>query len=177
VTEPARKHQDRELSQQQQAFVVAYLELRNATQAAIRAGYSEHTADRQGSRLLKHQQIQQAVQQGNRTIHARAIAKMAAVPELQNAIDASESWIVAQAVTIVEAAMDPEVLDFRAAVSALTLLAKRHPAFAAKQEISGPGGGPIPLLAGVMNMTDEQLRGIVAERRGFTVRLPERTES
>lgn len=160
----------RPLSQQQQAFAVAYLELRNATQAALRAGYSERTAASQGARLLKHQQVQQVLQQGRRTVHARAIAKMAEVPELKNEVDASESWIVAQAVTIVEAAMAPEVLDFRAAVSALSLLAKRHPAFTTtKQEHSGPGGGPIPMLAAVANMTDEQLRGIVAERRGFRV--------
>lgn len=41
------------LSIKKQAFTAAYHELRNATQAAIRAGYSVKTAQQQGSRLLK----------------------------------------------------------------------------------------------------------------------------
>lgn len=40
------------LSKKRQVFVEAYLQCWNATEAAKRAGYSEHTARAQGSRLL-----------------------------------------------------------------------------------------------------------------------------
>ena len=51
------------LTVKQQAFVDEYLIDLNATQAAIRAGYSAKTADQQGSRMLKNVKVQQAVSQ------------------------------------------------------------------------------------------------------------------
>lgn len=45
-------------------FVSEYLIDLNATQAAIRAGYSERTAHAQGSRLLKNVEVSALVQQG-----------------------------------------------------------------------------------------------------------------
>jgi len=45
-------------------FVEEYLVDLNATQAAIRAGYSEKTANRQGSRLLSNVDIQEAIAKG-----------------------------------------------------------------------------------------------------------------
>ena len=41
-----------------QVFAKEYLVDRNATQAAIRSGYSEHTAKQQGSRLLTNVDVQ-----------------------------------------------------------------------------------------------------------------------
>lgn len=51
------------LTAKQQAFVDEYLVDLNATQAAIRAGYSERTAEQQGSRLLRNVQVQAAVRE------------------------------------------------------------------------------------------------------------------
>lgn len=48
----------RELSDKQAAFVREYLVDFNATQAAIRAGYSKKTAQEQGSRLLSNVMVQ-----------------------------------------------------------------------------------------------------------------------
>jgi phage terminase small subunit len=50
------------MTPRQQIFVAEYLIDLNATQAAIRAGYSEHTAEQQGSRLLGNVEIAQAIQ-------------------------------------------------------------------------------------------------------------------
>lgn len=50
------------LTAKQQTFVNEYLVDLNATQAAIRAGYSEKTAGQQGEQLLKKLEIAQAVQ-------------------------------------------------------------------------------------------------------------------
>lgn len=49
------------LNPQQQRFVEEYLVDLNATQAAIRAGYSEDTAGSQGGRLLKNVEIGKAI--------------------------------------------------------------------------------------------------------------------
>jgi len=49
------------LNPQQTQFVAEYLIDLNATQAAIRAGYSEDTAYSQGGRLLKHVEVGKAI--------------------------------------------------------------------------------------------------------------------
>ena len=49
------------LTEKQQLFVEEYLIDLNATQAAIRAGYSAKTADQQGSRMLANVKVQQAI--------------------------------------------------------------------------------------------------------------------
>jgi phage terminase small subunit len=49
------------LNEKQQRFVDEYLIDLNATQAAIRAGYSAKTADVQGSRMLGNVKVQQAI--------------------------------------------------------------------------------------------------------------------
>lgn len=56
------------LSVKQARFVAEYLIDLNATQAAIRAGYSEKTAKQQGARLLTNADVLAAVQAGQREI-------------------------------------------------------------------------------------------------------------
>lgn len=51
------------LTNKQQRFVAEYLVDLNATQAAIRAGYSQKTAYSQGQRLLKNVEVAKAVSQ------------------------------------------------------------------------------------------------------------------
>lgn len=51
------------MREQQQAFVREYLIDLNATQAAIRAGYSEATAQEQGSRLLSNVMVAAAIKE------------------------------------------------------------------------------------------------------------------
>ena len=56
------------MTPKQQRFVEEYLIDLNATQAAIRAGYSKHTANEQGSQLLAKLSIQAAVAEGHERI-------------------------------------------------------------------------------------------------------------
>ena len=49
------------LTRKQHRFVAEYLVDLNASQAALRAGYSPRTAPQQGSRLLKNAQVQAAI--------------------------------------------------------------------------------------------------------------------
>ena len=62
------------LTQQQRIFVNCYLLEHNATKAAITAGYSEATAQSQGSRLLTNVMVKTAIEQGE----AEVIAKVQA---------------------------------------------------------------------------------------------------
>ena len=52
------------MTDKQNVFVQEYLKDCNATQAAIRAGYSEHTAYSIGQRLMKDVSIQEAIRKG-----------------------------------------------------------------------------------------------------------------
>ena len=54
----------KELTPKQAAFVREYLTDRNGTQAAIRAGYSQKTAEVTASRLLRNVKVKQAVAKG-----------------------------------------------------------------------------------------------------------------
>lgn len=51
----------KKLTRKQESFVAEYLIDKNATKAAIRAGYSEKTANEQGSRLLANVKISEEV--------------------------------------------------------------------------------------------------------------------
>jgi len=60
------------MTPKQEAFVREYLLDSNATQAAIRAGYSARTAEQQGSRLLGNVEVAAAVAEARRKIAQRA---------------------------------------------------------------------------------------------------------
>jgi phage terminase small subunit len=53
-----------ELTPKQQRFVAEYLIDLNATQAAIRAGYSAKTAEQQGCRLLRNARVSATIEEG-----------------------------------------------------------------------------------------------------------------
>ena len=55
--------EDSDLSEQQNRFCEEYLKDLNASKAAMRAGYSEHTSAEQGSRLLTIVKVQMKVQE------------------------------------------------------------------------------------------------------------------
>ena len=60
------------LSPKQARFVAEYLKDQNATQAAIRAGYSKATANQQGSRLLANVGVAAALQQKQTRVARKA---------------------------------------------------------------------------------------------------------
>lgn len=61
------------LNPKQAAFVREYLVDRNGTQAAIRAGYSERTAQEQSSQLLSKLMVKEAVSEGDAKHAAKCI--------------------------------------------------------------------------------------------------------
>lgn len=132
------------LTPKQEAFVSEYLLDLNATQAAIRAGYSARTAEQQGSRLLGNVKVREAVAEGK----ARREA----------ATEVNAAWVLERLRENVERAMQAEpVVDrdgnetgeytYQGAVAnrALELLGKHHGLFGERVEHTGAGGGPVTL--------------------------------
>ncbi|WP_093231797.1 terminase small subunit [Thermoflavimicrobium dichotomicum] len=63
------------LTPKQQRFVEEYLIDLNATQAAIRAGYSKKTAEAIASRLLRNVKVQTAIQQAKKERSERTVSR------------------------------------------------------------------------------------------------------
>lgn len=72
------------LTDKQVRFVAEYLIDLNATQAAVRAGYSAKTAMQQGSRLLMNAEIAEAVAAGkSRQLHAADLSAARVLEEMR----------------------------------------------------------------------------------------------
>lgn len=132
------------LTAKQQRFVEEYLIDLNATQAAIRSGYSEKTAQEQSSRLLSKAIISEAVN--------------AAQSKKSDSLGITTDWILDGLKTNFERAMQAvEVLDrkgnptgeyeYQGSVAnrALELLGKHRGMFSDKVELTGKDGGPVQL--------------------------------
>ena len=138
------------LTDKQKEFVRQYLVDLNATQAAIRAGYSMKTAYRQGADLLQKTSIREAIE--------KAQAKRA------RRVEVTQDYVLSNLVEVVERTMqrapvldrkgeqvrDEEgravwTFDAKGANRALELLGKHLGIFAdkVKAEVSGPDGGPV----------------------------------
>ena len=69
------------LTDKQEAFCYAYVELNNGTQAAIKAGYSKKTAREQASRLLSKVNIRSKIAELRKPEQERSIATAQEVME------------------------------------------------------------------------------------------------
>lgn len=111
------------LTPKQQRFVDEYLIDLNATQAAIRAGYSQKTADRIGPELLGKSCVSKAVQEAKQRRRERTeITQDYVVQKLKEIADKQASD-----------APDSE-LKFSSKIKALELLGKHVGAFDGKKE-------------------------------------------
>lgn len=93
-TRAERPDKPARLTPRQEAFVREYLVDLNATQAAIRAGYSAKTAEQQGPRLLGNVGVAEAI----RTAQA----------ERAERVQVTADWVVGRLVENVERAMQTE---------------------------------------------------------------------
>ncbi len=115
------------LTPRQQRFVDEYLADLNATQAAIRAGYSARTANEQGARLLAKASIAEAVQAAQKARGERLqITQDDVVRGLRR-----------------EATLSGEGSSHAARVSAWGLLGKHLGMFTERMQQIGPDGRPI----------------------------------
>lgn len=131
----------RDLTPKQACFVEEYMIDLNATAAAVRAGYSERTADRIGPELLGKTWVAEAIQ--------AALAKRSKKTEV------TAEYVIKNLREIVERCMQKQGADDydpRAAAKALELLGKHLGMFADKLNISG-------------ELTIEGVLGELAKRR------------
>lgn len=130
------------LTDKQKRFVQEYLVDLNATQAAIRAGYSSKTAQEQGSRLLSNVMVQEAVK--------------AAQDARSERTELTQDWVLDRLKEVTERCMQHEaVLDregnatgeytFNAtgANKAIELIGKHLGMFKDKVELTGKDQGPL----------------------------------
>lgn len=137
------------LTPKQQRFVEEYLIDLNATQSAIRAGYSEKTAYSVGHENLKKPDIAKAIQEARNkrterteitqdyvlTNIQKVIERCMQVQQVDNCLTQTEDGELAQAFMFKE----------QGALKGLELLGKHLGMFKDKIEHSGPNGGPIDL--------------------------------
>ncbi|HDL7851539.1 TPA: terminase small subunit [Yersinia enterocolitica] len=159
----------KQLTPKQELFCREYLKDLNATQAAIRAGYSEKTAQVQSSRLLSNVMVQQRV------------GELAAERNIRVGIDAD--YVLRQAVKLHERCMqevepitdrrgeeitdeDGKTIfgfDAKGAAAALKLVGDHISVQAfkvnVKNEHTGPNGGPIQYV----DITEEELQDRLKE--------------
>lgn len=130
------------LTDKQQRFVDEYLVDLNATQAAIRAGYSEKTANEQGSRLLANVSV------------AAAIAEQQ--QKLSNKLELSAEWVLGKLVENVDRAMQTAEIknadgtgtgeykyEGSVANRALELIGKHMGMFKDRVELTGKDGSAL----------------------------------
>jgi len=169
------------LNDRQFLFVKEYLIDLNATQAAIRAGYSDKTAYSQGQRLLKNVEIQEEIQKEREKAAIRTnitidrclqeYARLAFLDvkqvfdddgNLKKIQDMPEDARRAIAGLEVSTGENKDIstlskVKLSDKKAALDSIMKHLGGFIDRQEHSGPGGGPIKIEQKYSDWTDEEL--------------------
>lgn len=124
----------KKLTLKQQRFVDEYIISGNATQAAIKAGYSKKTANRIATENLSKPVIKTAIDQRNAEIQSEKTMDMQEVMELLASIargETTEEIVTNKGDVIETATRNSDKLK------ALELIGKRFGAWTDKKEISG----------------------------------------
>lgn len=146
------------LTPKQERFVAEYLIDLNATQAAIRAGYSQKTAGQIGEQNLKKLEIAEAV---NAAMAKRADRNsvtqdevISGLRELRDMAMGKKPMRVTEILRVsgkppktIE--LDVKVFEAAAAKGALELLGKHIGMFKEKVELTGANGGPVETVTRV----------------------------
>ena len=130
------------LTRKQQRFADEYLVDTNATQAAIRAGYSEKTAYSQGQRLLKNVEVKKYIEEQLEKIHNEKIADAQEVMMYLTSVLRGESL---SEIVVVEGTGDGcsdarrimKLPDERERLKAAELIGKRYGMFTDKVNVEG----------------------------------------
>ena len=131
---------DIKLKPKELKFAEEWLKTTNATQSAIKAGYSERTAYSAGNRLLKKVDVKQYIDERLTEMQESSIADTNEVMQFLSSTmrgDIPDQF-----------GLDPALND---RLKAAELLGKRYKLFTDKQEISGADGEPIKVIFSNMN--------------------------
>lgn len=131
---------DIKLKPKELKFAEEWLKTTNATQSAIKAGYSERTAYSAGNRLLKKVDVKQYIDERLAEMQESSIADTNEVIQFLSSTmrgDIPDQF-----------GLDPALND---RLKAAELLGKRYKLFTDKQEISGADGEPIKVIFSNMN--------------------------
>lgn len=131
---------DIKLKPKELKFAEEWLKTTNATQSAIKAGYSARTAYSAGNRLLKKVDVKQYIDERLAEMQESSIADTNEVIQFLSSTmrgDIPDQF-----------GLDPALND---RLKAAELLGKRYKLFTDKQEISGADGEPIKVIFSNMN--------------------------
>lgn len=131
---------DIKLKPKELKFAEEWLKTTNATQSAIKAGYSARTAYSAGNRLLKKVDVKQYIDERLAEMQESSIADTNEVMQFLSSTmrgDIPDQF-----------GLDPALND---RLKAAELLGKRYKLFTDKQEISGADGEPIKVVFSNMN--------------------------
>ena len=126
---------DIKLKPKELIFAEEWLKTTNATQSAIKAGYSERTAYSAGSRLLKKVNVKQYIDERLAEMKENSIAD---TDEVMQFLSSTMRGDIPD-----QFGLDPALND---RLKAAELIGKRYKLFTDKQEISGTDGEPIKVV-------------------------------
>ena len=122
------------LTQKQQRFVDEYIISGNATQAALKAGYSKKTAKQMGTENLAKPIIKAELDRRNAEIKSAKTADMQEVMEYLASVMRGEQT---ESVATAKGIYDNVPVSAKDRIKAAELIGKRHGAWTDKKEISG----------------------------------------
>lgn len=131
---------DIKLKPKELIFAEEWLKTTNATQSAIKAGYSKRTAYSAGSRLLKKVDVKQYIDERLAEMKENSIAD---TDEVMQFLSSTMRGDIPD-----QFGLDPALND---RLKAAELIGKRYKLFTDKQEISGADGEPIKVVFSNMN--------------------------
>lgn len=146
------------LTPKQERFVAEYLIDLNATQAAIRAGYSQKTAGQIGEQNLKKLEIAEAIKAAmEKRADRNSVTQDEVISGLRELRDMAMGKKPMRVTEILRVSgkppktieLDVKVFEAAAAKGALELLGKHIGMFKEKVELTGANGGPVETVTRV----------------------------
>ena len=122
------------LTQKQRRFIDEYIISGNATQAAIKAGYSKKTARKIGQENLTKPDIKAAIEKRNAEIQSKKTADMTEVMEYLTSVMRGEQT---ESVATSKRVYSNVEVSAKDRIKAAELIGKRNGAWTDKKEING----------------------------------------
>lgn len=122
------------LTQKQRRFIDEYIISGNATQAAIKAGYSEKYANTNASKLLQNTTIKAEIERRNAEIQSEKTADMIEVMEYLTSVMRGEQT---ESVATSKGVFSGVEVSAKDRIKAAELIGKRNGAWTDKKELTG----------------------------------------